>query len=430
MKRFFPAAMIVSAGAAAFLILTPAIPNPPPARAPEPAPPTAPGIAVGSTNPTAQDHQSPQTALAELSHAIAGQDPAAAAAAARRLRDRLMAVPESLPILIKILTDPKADPRLRAAVAAILGSLPGDSGKRALALALRSGGASGIERAAILAIGIRELDDGEMFEREGLPYGMEIAPGLVASVRGPIPEGEIQTAVLEHLSETRAPELRRAAARVLRDSLESGDVRRAFLGLIGRDPDGETVAEAAAALASWTGSVPTGHPEREVILARILEVGPRSEEVVRFRLVGPVAAVRLPVGPAEQLRALTGHPAPEARLFAADVLARRLGRFPDEQSWTLPALVQAASADPDPEVREAAALGLGRAAGTPGVTEVLMAALRNDPDWEVRAAAAAALGRALESAAIRNALEGAASGDPRPEVRAAARRALASGGSR
>lgn len=430
MKRFLPAALIASAGTAALLLLTPAIPTPPPARAPQPAPPAGPDSAAVSTTATAPHHPSPEAALAELSNAITGQDPAATAAAARRLRDRVMAVPESLPALIKTLTDRTADPRLRAAVAAVLGSLPGDAGKRALALALGSGEASGIERAVILAIGIRELDDGEMFEREGLPYGIKIAPGLVATVRGPIPEGELQTALLEHLSETRAPELRRAAARVLRDSLESKDVRRSFLDLIGRDPDGETVAEAAAALASWTGSVPIEHPEREIILARILEVGPRSEEVVRLRLVGPVAAVRLPVGPAEQIRALTGHPAPEARLFAAEVLARRLAGFPDEQSWALPALVRATSADPDPEVREAAALGLGGAAGARGVTEVLMATLRNDPDWEVRAAAATALGRALRSAPIQNALETAASGDPRPEVRAAARRALTSGGSR
>ncbi len=363
--------------------------------------------------------------LGELADALKAENRPATLSAARRLRDALMAFPDRIPDVLRILTDSAADPRLRGALAAILGSLPGDVGKRALAGALRSGRAAGIERAAVLALGIFALEDGEIFERDGLPDGVEIVPGLVAYVRGAISDGEIRGAVLERLLGAPAPETRRAAARVLRDSRQEPDVRRALLDRLSADPDAETAAEAGAALATWAASVPPEHPERDEILIRILDAAPRSEEVVRFRLIGPVASAALAPGQADQLRALAGHPSPETRLFAVDVLARRLGRFAQEDHLSVPVLARAALGDAEADVREAAALGLGRAASEPGVVETLAGALRSDPDWEVRAAAAASLGRAQgTSPAARQALEAAAASDPRAEVRATARRVL------
>ncbi len=344
-------------------------------------------------------------------------------AAARRLRASILADPSLLAEAIRLLFDPAEDLAARQAAAVVLGSLPDAAGKEALLKLLRGGAAAGFERTVILALGIVEVEDGDEFERDGQPYSLEAAPGLAVFVRGPVP-AEARGELARRLSEGASPALRLAAARVLRDSSASPEVRQAFLDRVEREPDPEVAAESAAALCDWTRQAGPTDPERALVLSKILDAAPRSDEVVRFRLTAPLASTGLSADEAQRLHALASHEGAETRRFAVEVLGRRLGGYPSEDGPATPLLVKAAAADPSADVREAASLALGRAAADPRAVQALAAALRADSDWEVRAAAARSLGRASGSEAAREALRAAAASDAREEVRAAAERAL------
>lgn len=384
----------------------PNVPSPPPGGNP-PRPPTAPFLdqVKGITD--------------SLRVSMAKGDRAGVLAAARRLRDLLMAEPSLVAEIGRLLSDPGGPPDFRRALAVVLGSLPDAAGRRAVLEALRGGSLAGLERTALLALGIEELDDGEGFERDNQPYAMELAPGLIVLVHGRIEDPEARAEAVRWLDAGDARE-RLAAARLLRDTLDAPEVRSTLLDRLERESDAEVTSEVAAALCGWTRSTKPEDAERARVLDRLFAAVPRDEQV-RFRLTAPLSSTPLSQAEAERLRSLASAETPEVRRFAVDVLGRRLDARRPEGDSAVGLLADAATSDPSPRVRETAALMLGRAAQDPRAAQSLIAALR-DSDWEVRATAARSLGRA-SGAEVRSALETATS-DARAEVRAAASKSL------
>ncbi len=343
---------------------------------------------------------------------------------ARALRESLLRSDEALRGALRELCDPKTERRRREALAVILGSLPGERGKKALLGALRSGALAGLERTAILALGIRALEDGREFARDGMPYAVEAAEGLVVYVRDPLRDPDARAEVARLLAESADPGARRAAALVLRDSASFPDAREALLGRVGVERDSQAAAESAAAVASWARHAAPEEGDRPRILAKISDALPDGDELFRFRLLSPLGEVSMKPLEAARVRGLMDAPDPDLRVFAADVLGRRLEAHPGRDLEAVPVLLRTLSADSSDLVREAAALALGRALGDERARDGLTTSLRSDPDWEVRAAAARALGSHPSHGSAR-ALQEAATVDPRSEVRQAATRSLA-----
>jgi len=151
---------------------------------------------------------------------------------------------------------------------------------------------------------------------------------------------------------------------------------------------------------------------------------PESEEVVRFRLTAPLSSTLLSPEESQRLASLAAAPAEDSRRFAVDVLGKQLDPRSPGGDPRLGIVAGAAVSDPSAEVREAAAVALGRVAVDAAAVEALVRALGQDPDWEVRAAAARSLAPAAGLETARAALAAAASSDPQPEVRAAAGESL------
>jgi HEAT repeat protein len=359
--------------------------------------------------------------LEELRPALQAGERPAKIEAARSLRKSLLAFPDRMKEAIRFLRDPGAPVELRRSMAVVLGSLPGRLGKRALLESLRDRTVEGLERTVILALGSIEFEDGREFERDDQPNAVWAAPGMAVFVLGPLGDPEARAELDGHLTGSQAEE-RRAAARVLRDSTGFPEVRKAFLDRLGAETDGETAAEEAAALATWTGKAPSGDAERGATMGRVLDLLPASDEIVRFRLTSPLSSLELLPAEADRLRGIASSGDADTRHFAMSVLGRRLGISGEEDRTALPILILATAQDPEAEVRAVAALGLGRVSKEPQVLGALTTALGADPVWEVRAAAARALSGAGPSA--RAALQLAAQSDSHPDVRVAAERAL------
>jgi HEAT repeat protein len=357
---------------------------------------------------------------------VTGGDRPALVAASRELRDALSALPGLFKEAVRILTDSSADPTFRRAIAVVLGSLPGEEGKRVLAKALADHKVDGLERSVILAIGIGEIEDGGIFEREGQPYATEAAPGLFVLVRGAIGDAQARAELSRFLAESPASDVRLASARVLRDSTAQAEVRQALSGRLEQETDAEVLAEAAAALTNWSRAADSALPERGEVLSKVFDRIPGCEEVLRLRLQAPLSSTPFTPEESQRLHTLAIDVDPDARRFAVDVLGRRIGMSAADSELSVPVLRSSVTLDSNPHVRETAALGLGRVATDPQVVQTLAAALQRDADWEVRATAARSLGRAAGSEAARQALQTAAANDPREEVRSSAQRSLSS----
>lgn len=381
-------------------------------------------LASPSAVPSVPSREPVRRFLVETVRVVQGGERASIVAAARALRDALMADPSLLEEAVRAIRDLATPIEVRRTLAVVLGSLPGEAGKRALVDLLRSGAAAGLERSALLAIGMRAIEDGEIFERDDQPYAVEAAPGLVVFVSGPLKDPEARAEIARWLSDGPEAELRLAAARVLRDSTGFPESRQSLLGRLGVEPDAETTAEAAAALGAWARKIPPADPERSAVLSKIFEIVPGSEEVVRFRLAAPISSAPLAAAEAERLRSLGMARDIGTRLFAMEVLGKRIGLSAAEDQQAVPFLASALSTDTSADVREGAALALGRATSDTSAVQTLAAALHQDADWEVRAMAARSLGRAPGTDAVRQALQAAAASDSRPEVRAAAQQSL------
>lgn len=363
--------------------------------------------------------------LDALSRALTSGDRAAALAAARGLRAAMIAEPLLAAAAADRLLDPEAPSAFREALAVVLGSLPPESGgRKALLGLLERGDLGALEQTVILSLAIEEYEDGEAFERDDQPYAVEINAFFTVVVRGPVEDAEARGAVLARLFEPTDPAERLAAARVLHDSTGFPEVRRALLETLAGEGDSEVLAESAAALADWARDMPAGDPERALVVGRLFDVVPASDEAVRFRLTAPLSSVSLAPEETDRLRALAGAAGEETRRFAIDILGRRLDPRRPQGEAALSVLLSSLASDSSPQVRETAALALGRAAATSAAARALLQALDSDADWEVRATAARGLRGAVGSQEAREALTQAASGDSHPAVRAAAAETL------
>jgi hypothetical protein len=299
--------------------------------------------------------------------------------------------------------------------------------------ALEAGALAPVERAALLALAIDEPADGDDFERDDQPSAVEVAPGLVVLVHGRVTGADARAALAARLAGASDPEVRTAAARALRDSTADPEVREALRGSVAREVDPGAASESAAALASWASAAPAGGDERRATVACLLDAAPGAPDAVRLRVTGPLA--RAPLAPDEEARIhglATWAADPGVRRFAVDLVGRRLEPDPPTggdapEGIDAPALlIHALLSDRSSDVREAAALALGRAGVfDPRAAPALATVLARDPDWEVRAAAARALGAAqIVGPDARAVLAAAAARDPHPDVRAVAAEAL------
>ncbi len=369
-----------------------------------------------------------QRLVAELGLALGGPDDRQALlAAARALRDALLADPRLIGEAAYVLLDDTAPPKVREALAVVLATLPGPDGKRAIVDGLGSGAFAGFERVAMLALGIEAGGDAdEALEYDGHPYALELVPGLIAVVRGPIEDATARARLLDRLAGSVDAADRLAAARAIRDSTAFPEIREALLEKVASasEPDPEVVASAGGALGAWARDVGPGDPERGRVVASLLDAVTSSEEALHVSLAPALGGAKLTSEEGERLRALAASTDARVRHFAVEALEGQLevGLEPDDTRVAV--LAEAALADPSTEVRRAAAHALVRAPGDPRAVEACVAALRHDGDPGVRAAAARALGRSLGSEAARAALEAAAARDGDAHVRETASRML------
>ncbi|NIP98355.1 MAG: hypothetical protein GWO24_35070, partial [Akkermansiaceae bacterium] len=103
-------------------------------------------------------------------------------AAARRLRELLIEEPDLLGEAGMVLRDRQSGLPLRRALSVVLGSLPNGIGKPVVLQALRSGRLAGMERCAVLSLNIVEEESPPVYQRDGHPFVIEAAPGLVVFV--------------------------------------------------------------------------------------------------------------------------------------------------------------------------------------------------------------------------------------------------------
>lgn len=382
-------------------------------------------VLVGRTRPPDRP-ETPRTAP----EAVAPAPPVAPAtldgrSEARLLRRRLMASDDELRDAVALLRDAGRDRRQRERIAVVLGSLPGLRGKRELFRALRDGSLGGLERAAVLALGAHSPEEEREFARDGMPYAVEAAEGLVVYVCRPVEDPDARLEILRRLSDGTDPAVRRASALVLRDSVAWPEVREGFLARLGTERDSEAAAEGAAALAQWARRAAPEDAERARIVGRITEVAPERDEVFRFRLLSPIGEAPMTPDETAGLRRLLDSPDPDVRGFGADLLGRRLESQPGRDPEAVPRLVRTLEADPDDAVRATSARALGCALGDAAARSALLRALSGDVEWPIRASAATALG-AHPSTEVLDALRRAAAQDSSREVRLASSRALAS----
>jgi hypothetical protein len=358
-------------------------------------------------------------ALSRLRAALEGADREATLAAARALRDALLADPSRIAEAVCLLADAASPPAARAAVAAVLGSLPGEAGKRALLEALRGGTLEGgVERAALAALGALPPGAGEdAFDAGAHPYALELAPGLALVVRGPIADPAARAALLERLSGGGDPETRLAAARTLRDSAAAPEVRDALLERLARETDPEVAAAAGGALGAWAREVGPGDPARAPVVERLLAAVAASDEALRVSVAPALGSAALTAEEAGRLRGLAGSADADVRRFAVEALAWQLGRADGATEENLALLARAAAEDASADVRRAGVDALERRAHEEAAASALAASLSRDPDARVREAAARGLRRAHASSAAWTALRRAAASDPSPDVR-------------
>ncbi|MFT5109731.1 MAG: HEAT repeat protein [Pseudoalteromonas tetraodonis] len=366
-----------------------------------------------------------QKVLGDLEDACLSGDRDRLIALARLLRDLTISDPSTISGLERALADVENGTPLRRVLAIVLGSLPGKEGKAALIRALQLGAVDGLERSVVLASNMVVEEAPPIFHRDGHPFSVEAAPGLVVFVRGPIEDSSTRE-VVKNLFSSSEGAVRLAAAIVLRDSMEFSDARDAMRERLAEsEPDDEVRAEAAASLAHWSKRIPGGDTERSEVLTELLQALSGSGEVVRLRLTSPL--IQNPLGPdqVELLRTLASDDSDEnVRRTATEILGRRLSQSPDERADTVAMLATTTSTDPSPLVRETGVMSLRHAAGVPGVSEILIGVANSDSDPEVRAAAAASLASFQSEDAAREALVDVRDNDPSEMVRAAANRAL------
>lgn len=354
-------------------------------------------LSTQSLNAISRLRQMGRAGVPALMVALQHSDPVIRAGAARalgRLKD-----PTSVPALAAATEDPDSSVRLAAVLA--LSDIPGPEAVQALTKALHARHAL-VRDCASRALAHRSLDalrtalgDPDPVARTAAAHGI----GYYARDRLSIPR-------LRALLRDESADVRRTAARALGwiaihhaqavDALreaqqhEEEEIRAIAARCLGRlDPAVATDALLCA----------LRDPSPHVVEAAIRALGGEESEGIRSRTTvrdGRVITALL-------VQVQNGHA--RRRILALGALAHLLAAETDTppNPAVLPALTQAL-ADPDPQVRAAAALALGESREERAI-EPLLKALQ-DPVWLVRASAAGALGRLANPAAIPS-LEGA-----------------------
>lgn len=278
-------------------------------------------------------------------------------------------------------------------------------------------------RVLLIALGARRepADRDEAFDLGDRPWG-EVGPGALGiSVRRAIDDGATRAAIAARLRHE-APQVRRAAAVVLRHSLGAPDARAAFETSLATETDDDVaqeVGEALVATAAKSGDPAERRRAVEVLLSRAAEA---PLDGLRFRTENDLHDLPLEPAAFRTLVEMTDAAKPVAvRLFAWNVLAGSAKASGDDALRTARSgLVTALGTDADPAVRDAAARLLGGLPADDAVVAALARSLRDDREWNVRHAAARSLGLAGDRPGVREALAAAArDADPRVVEQAA-----------
>lgn len=345
--------------------------------------------------------------------------------AARELRGLLAAESDLLAEAEQALHDTHSGLTLRRVLSVVLGSLPGNTGKALVLGALQKGRLREMEHCAIFCLNIVPEESPPLFERDGQPFSVEVAPGLVVFVRGQI-EDDATRAVLAGLADFPDDAIRLAVTRVLRDSIEFADVRTVMRSRLSQEEVSDEVrGEAGAALAHWLQTTGIDAEEKSIVVDELFNAMADSGEILHFRLSSPLAEVPLDAVQRSRLYALAASPDEGLRRTITEIVGRRLqARAGTESDRALDLLLRMTSLDTSSLVRETAAMQLRHGKGDPKATAALVHAIRLDADPEVRAAAVSSLWAMGATGDQRDVLLLAREKDSSPMVRAAARRAL------
>jgi hypothetical protein len=324
-----------------------------------------------------------------------------------------------------LLLDPETPRDLRAALALVLGTLPGEASDGALLEALeRFATDREFVRCALLALAATRAppEDDEVFGLGDRPWGEHGPGGLGVTVRRAIEDPRVRQAIALHLQHEDSP-VRRAAALALRHSVEAADVRRAFLSALAAEPRDEVALVMGEALAGWAGGTEDRAARAEVVRRLLGRAGDDGFDGYRFRMEDDLRRVALDLKERALLHeyALSARPF-AVRSFALTVLAgsaERSGREAEDETRAL--LHGLLAGDRDGAVRDLAARLLGKLPPNAESLELLAEVSRRDPAWNVRYAAVEALAASGRHPRVVAALTAASSDtDPRVAKRARA----------
>jgi hypothetical protein len=315
------------------------------------------------------------------------QDPISRRLLAAGLRAKARSSPAAFDQLLTDLADAASPMRYRELVALVLGSLDDPRAQAALLQALQSSRDDGWSATLLHALGAAKGsgEDDEIFDFPDSPFVYEIS-GLRLEIRTELASSTARAIVSAFLDQG-GPELRRAAARTLLHSTAHADVRGRFGELLDREGDDGLRSGYAHALASWAARQPGTSREREAIVARILDIGlGREDAAVRFRSEGPLGSAALTAVELGRLAGAAGVPPMERQLWSLSILSRQTATHPGDVEAAC--LQAAAPACPD-KVRESAARTLGSIRTS--TSDAALIGMLSDAAWNVRLTAARSL---------------------------------------
>lgn len=359
--------------------------------------------------------------MAKLQHALvdgADATPRAAAALRRLLRTDAAARRAAFEALLH----GQLEATQRAALALVLGTLPGPDIDPVLLAAARRFSSEPFVLAHVLhALGAtREpAEDDDVFDLGDRPWGIEGPGGLGISVLRRIEDPAVIAQIGRHLAAAPEPAVRLAAATALRHSIDDVRARQDVFAALGHEPSDAVSSVLGEALASWAGrgSVPSATAEeRRAIVGRLLARAETPDfDAYRFQIENDFD--RIPVDPHQvaELRGRVGPNRPFAiRSWALTVLVRcRKGADAAQAMHALlPALIER---DRDPAMRDLAARLVRRLPVRASTLDALERAARSDAAWNVRFTALQTLAQAAPRQRVLH-LSRVAARDPDPRV--------------
>lgn len=347
--------------------------------------------------------------------------------AARDLRKQARTDPAVLRRLIQILLDAGRPQHERDLAACVLGSLPDRDALLALSQALSRSTDPAWTRLLLLCLGSSKewgtVDD--VFGFQGRPHAVVVPLGLALTVRGAIREDAVRLQMEAFLAEAHLATVREASALSLRHSIESSDVRAAFLAAVRGGSDVELQGLVGGPLADWASHRPVEDVERTDILGQLLRLGAVPEaDALRFNVEAGFKQATLTPSEVAGFLSLLERDQFDVKRWTLAILGDQ-APHPDLASRPLvrDGVARLLAREADAKMREYAVAGLAGFAGDESIRPALESALR-DVAWHVRARAAEALGRwPSRDVRVLEALRRAA-GDENAGVRATAEAAL------